>query len=475
MSRFKIITLSLILFLGVAPGVFAQITLDVSIANETLRRDASNQKILKFNFDLQNLPLSDGASDPTDADIFRLVVTNLTVCRQNGCTEFFKWASVPSDIKNPIGDNIDDPDITISYQGSSITITQQRDYYSAEVEFDIIIDDEGGEFADNFSVYYQYRDSNRNLTNTIGITEAKPVTSQLEGVVANQSNLGVTISWNPISSVSFEGETNQGSPEGFRAYRIEVTEADGNAEPFTLSIVEASTETSPNCTLDTDFSTPEAPTCTFSCTAPGSLSKSLAENESRSESERSVEVQTITEGSVIGFSGLEDTNSYHAMIPQILPEGRLATVPATTDDGEATYTASCVIAQPGEFFTYAQLGGAGDPAQKDPNCFIATAAYGTPLHSRLDDLRWFRDRVIYQIPGGSYFVAAYYHFSPEIAQSIVFNEGAKSLVRGGLWLPTSMISWLRISPLSFFLTLVGVAGLAFLAFRKGRHKKAQSL
>ena len=61
-------------------------------------------------------------------------------------------------------------------------------------------------------------------------------------------------------------------------------------------------------------------------------------------------------------------------------------------------------------------------------CFIATAAYGTPLDPRLDSLRWFRDTWL-----PCWFVDAYYAVSPPIAHWIEDHEWARFVVRCLIW------------------------------------------
>jgi hypothetical protein len=66
-------------------------------------------------------------------------------------------------------------------------------------------------------------------------------------------------------------------------------------------------------------------------------------------------------------------------------------------------------------------------------CFIATAAYGTPLAKELDALRTVRDRALLTNPLGRLAVASYYAMSPPIAGAISSDErlraGARSLLR----------------------------------------------
>ena len=68
-------------------------------------------------------------------------------------------------------------------------------------------------------------------------------------------------------------------------------------------------------------------------------------------------------------------------------------------------------------------------------CFIATAAYGTPLHEDIDVLRDFRDEYLMTNPIGREFVKIYYTVSPPIADVIRENEGLRTIVREGLVKP----------------------------------------
>jgi hypothetical protein len=65
-------------------------------------------------------------------------------------------------------------------------------------------------------------------------------------------------------------------------------------------------------------------------------------------------------------------------------------------------------------------------------CFVATAAFGTPMARELDRLRAFRDRVLLGNPAGRLAVAAYYAFSPSVARAIERDErlraGARALL-----------------------------------------------
>jgi hypothetical protein len=62
-------------------------------------------------------------------------------------------------------------------------------------------------------------------------------------------------------------------------------------------------------------------------------------------------------------------------------------------------------------------------------CFIATAAYGTPMATELDALRAVRDRALLTNPLGRLFVAGYYALSPPLANVIASDERLRAGAR----------------------------------------------
>jgi hypothetical protein len=65
-------------------------------------------------------------------------------------------------------------------------------------------------------------------------------------------------------------------------------------------------------------------------------------------------------------------------------------------------------------------------------CFIATAAYGTPLAGEIQILREFRDKYLVTNPLGQALVNLYYRVSPPIAQFITQHSSLKPIVRSAL-------------------------------------------
>ena len=67
----------------------------------------------------------------------------------------------------------------------------------------------------------------------------------------------------------------------------------------------------------------------------------------------------------------------------------------------------------------------------DDDCFIATAAYGSPAAEEINILRQFRDEFLLHNPPGKAFVAVYYATSPPIAEFISRHEVLRTAVREG--------------------------------------------
>lgn len=70
--------------------------------------------------------------------------------------------------------------------------------------------------------------------------------------------------------------------------------------------------------------------------------------------------------------------------------------------------------------------------KSDNGCFIATAAYGTPLANEVGLLRQFRDDHLVLCRTGRMFIATYYRLSPPIAEVIKQSRVLRAITRATL-------------------------------------------
>jgi len=76
--------------------------------------------------------------------------------------------------------------------------------------------------------------------------------------------------------------------------------------------------------------------------------------------------------------------------------------------------------------------------EEQVECFIATAAYGTPLAEEIEVLRQFRDEYLLTNPAGRQLASLYYTYSPSLADYIGKHEGLRAVTRMAL----EPITWL---------------------------------
>jgi hypothetical protein len=72
-------------------------------------------------------------------------------------------------------------------------------------------------------------------------------------------------------------------------------------------------------------------------------------------------------------------------------------------------------------------------------CFIATAAYGTPMADDVRYLRAFRDQYLLTNEAGRWFVTQYYKYSPPLADYLRQHDDLRAVVR------TALSPWVGLS------------------------------
>jgi hypothetical protein len=70
-------------------------------------------------------------------------------------------------------------------------------------------------------------------------------------------------------------------------------------------------------------------------------------------------------------------------------------------------------------------------------CFVATAAFGSPMALQVQWLRAFRDRILLPGRAGRAFVSWYYRWSPRAAAWLRVHSIARKLTRAVLWIPVA--------------------------------------
>jgi uncharacterized repeat protein (TIGR02543 family) len=122
-------------------------------------------------------------------------------------------------------------------------------------------------------------------------------------------------------------------------------------------------------------------------------------------------------------------------------------------------------------FTAISTGNGDGGSGTKKGCFIATAAYGSPLHPHLDILRDFRDKYLMSNVFGLKLVELYYRYSPGIAGFIAEHKLLKAAVRVNL-LPVIAFSSLMVhfgpSATAIVLVFILVFSILFIRFYPGR-------
>ncbi len=102
------------------------------------------------------------------------------------------------------------------------------------------------------------------------------------------------------------------------------------------------------------------------------------------------------------------------------------------------------------------------PSGGGGGCFIATAAFGSPLAKQIDILRQFRDRILLRFEAGRKFTTWYYIHGKVLAKYINQHPFLKPPVRFLLY-PLIIFAWIVLH--SFVLYLVLIVGFVIFAFR----------
>ncbi len=135
----------------------------------------------------------------------------------------------------------------------------------------------------------------------------------------------------------------------------------------------------------------------------------------------------------------------------------------TVDKDTTSYTDSGLNENANYYYTVAAYSLAGNSYSNEAyaatgddtgGCFIATAAYGSPMETHVKTLRDFRDRFLATNDTGRFLLRLYYKYSPPLAHYIAYHNIARSVIRWAL-LPLVWTSqlFLSLGPISVLVIL----------------------
>lgn len=107
---------------------------------------------------------------------------------------------------------------------------------------------------------------------------------------------------------------------------------------------------------------------------------------------------------------------------------------------------------------------------KQQNCFIATAAYGSPIEPQVQTLRSFRDRYLRPHFLGQLFIRTYYTLSPYLAQWISESPTRRLVARWTLTPLVLSVSFMMNYPLLTLAMLLVIFALAILQLKQRERK-----
>ncbi len=225
----------------------------------------------------------------------------------------------------------------------------------------------------------------------------------------------LSIAFESKSSIAFIGASDAASTEAptdatVVAFRLGTTYPSLPAKIFTPA---ATTDTDTTCEFDANQANGGA------CIVCSDSKAYLDVAALATLDPENIAVRSASKGSR-DISGLENDVSY-AVFAMYQPDG--------------IQRSTCLTATPSENLTLTELNGEGEAKEQNFRCFVATAAYGSPLHKNLRGLRWFRDGIANLHPAGNALIEAYYRNSPPLAAWISKHPLAAVSVRAALWAP----------------------------------------
>ncbi|RZA19360.1 MAG: hypothetical protein EOP10_19670 [Proteobacteria bacterium] len=424
-------------------------------------RDRSNPRLVKITLQLNGVNPTDksnlGITQEETAIVQQAIVNNLDICLSTTATtcgqtvEHVRWAVERR--PNPQVDNeyLSDTQVA-NFDSNGIILTPiPTDLTLSDYVITILIEDQINIGVGTKVLLRMYPDRESNNGNK----DLTTLTAVLGSGVRDTLPLGTVfgtpqtllVRLNAADTVTFM-DNSKGVPAGAVGILVPKPQ-DGSA----ISIPTLSYEIDPianpatpgSCPLIVDW---DAKTCSVNCAEANA--QSLDTNRATAAGYQTKSTLTPAAKS-ISFTNVSITGGPYAIIASYLPEGT---------------GFSCAIGEATDAGTLVQLSGGKDPKTGDPNCFIATAAYGTAMDPHIDVLRWFRDRYLLQSAWGKSFVRFYYKNSPPVAKWISEHEWARTLTRGALWTPILIIKAYKDHQLLTIMLLLAVSAMIIRRLRR---------
>jgi hypothetical protein len=267
------------------------------------------------------------------------------------------------------------------------------------------------------------RDFLTELTQDAYVVAEAPTFTSGAAILGSQKSL--LVNYNSAASVAIKGGTGTKPPSQVNVFTVDPTIA---GELVTLPAKKFSGQaTTPDseatCTFRMPSSDKEA--CVFDC-------------KDASGAAGDIYLDPKAVGSIPGFSWTSGSQSSGQASVSGLENGRKYYV-FLQYEPSGIQVSDCLAGMPSANFSMTELNGESDAKVVDVRCFIATAAYGSPLHERLRLFRKFRDKVLVNSPIGRALVDTYYRLSPPLADWISAHPKAREAARTVLEIPASVL------------------------------------
>lgn len=272
--------------------------------------------------------------------------------------------------------------------------------------------------------------------------------SGLAGTAAGATQVNLTWTDNSAGETGYEVQRKTGSGSFTTLANPAANSTSHNDTTATEATTHSYRVRASNSGANSDFSsevsvtTPPATPTGLTATAASTSGINLTWTDN-SAGETGYEIQRKT-----GSGAFSTVTTTAANVTNYSDSGLAATttytyrVRATGTGGNSTFSAEASAT------TLAESGGGG-------GCFIATAAFGSPLAAEVQVLREFRDRSLLTNEPGRLLVRAYYRLSPPLARVIAANEAARAATRRIL---RPVVWWAHLALVSPALALTVAGG-----------------